>query len=83
MRVLNRQTICKNVDDIQRDDLGAYQVLKQNGVISVYIIGLYDAKGYPIGFFGIDYISKEMPKFTNDIHRDVERLSYQISGLLY
>lgn len=83
VRVLNRQTICKKVDDIEREDLWAYQILKQNGVRSVYIIWLYDAKGYPIGFFGVDYIADDMPKFTDDMHRDIERLSYQISGLLY
>lgn len=83
MKVLNRQTICKDVEDISKEDMGAYQVLKQNGVKSVYIIGLYDAKGYPIGFFGLDFITKDMPKFTDEMHRSVERLSYQISGLLY
>lgn len=83
VRVLNRQTICKKVDDIEREDLWAYQILKQNGVRSVYIIWLYDAKGYPIGFFWVDYIADDMPKFTDEMHRDIERLSYQISGLLY
>jgi hypothetical protein len=57
--------------------------LKQNGVKSVYIIWLYDAKGYPIGFFGVDYIAKEMPEMQEDQHKAFERLSYQISGLLY
>lgn len=83
MRVLNRQTICKDVEDISKEDMGAYQVLKQNGVKSVYIIGLYDAKGYPIGFFGIDYIAHELPQFTDEQHKSLERISYQISGLLY
>lgn len=83
IKVLNRQVICKNVEDIQREDLWAYQVLKQQGVKSVYIIGLYDAKGYPIGFFWIDYIASEMPKMSDQMKKEIEILSYQISGLLY
>ena len=57
--------------------------MKQTGVQSVYIIGLYDAKGYPIGFFGLDYIAKSMPSFDEDMHRSIEKISYQIAGLLY
>lgn len=83
MKVLNRQIICKHIEDISKEDMWAYQVLKQQGVKSVYIIGLYDAKGYPIGFFGIDYVTKNMKDFSSDEYRDLERLSYQISGLLY
>ena len=83
VKVLNREVICRKVEDIQKEDLGAYQVLKQQGVNALYIIGLYDAKGYPIGFFGIDYISNKMPYKDENFKKQIEILSYQISGLLY
>ena len=83
MKVLQKQIICRNVEDISKEDLWAYQVLKQQGVTSLYIIGLYDAKGYPIGFLWIDYIKGTMPQMEDEKHREIERLSYQISGLLY
>lgn len=83
VKVLNREVICKHVDEIKTEDLGAYQVLKQQGVNALYIIGLYDAKGYPIGFFGIDYISWKMPKMSDELKKEIEILSYQISWLLY
>lgn len=83
LRVLNREIINKKIDEIEREDLGAYQIIKQDGVKSVYIIGLYDAKGYPIGFFGLDYINNDMPQLTEKQKKDLEVISYQISGLLY
>lgn len=83
MRVLNREVICKNVEDIEREDLGAYQIIKQEGIKAIYVIGLYDSKGYPIGFFGLDYMTSGLPDLTEKQKKDLEILSYQISGLLY
>lgn len=83
VRVLNREVICKNVEDIEREDLGAYQIIKQEGIKAIYVIGLYDAKGCPIGFFGLDYMTSGLPDLTEKQKKDLEILSYQISGLLY
>ncbi len=82
MRVFNRQVICKSIEDIESEDLGAYQMLKQDGVKFLYIVGLYDAKWYPIGFFGVDYMDMQN-EMTENQKKDLEILSYQISGLLY
>lgn len=82
-KILNKQSICKKVDDIQKEDLGAYQVLKQNGINNIFIIGLFDAKWYPIGFFGIDYVRQDMPNMCESMLKKLEIMSYQISGLLY
>ena len=83
MNVLNKKTICRDVDDVSKEDLWAYQVLKQNGVQSVSIVWLYDAKGLPIGFLGIDYITGKKKKMTNEKRKQFEKLSYQVSGILY
>lgn len=84
LKILKKQTIyITDVEDIKNEDLWVYQMLKQQNIKSICIIGLYDAQWHPIWFFGIDYTSKQMDKFGENMKKDLEILSYKIAGLLY
>lgn len=83
MKILQRQNICTHVEELKKEDVWVYQMLAKQEIKWVIVFGLYDAKGYPIGFFGIDYVNNKMPVFNEKQKKDLEVLSYQISGLLY
>lgn len=84
LQILKRQTIClKNIEDMKNQDIWVYQLLKQQGIKSIYVIWLFDAQGHPIGFFGIDYTNWEIPSCDTKMMKDLEILSYKIAGLLY
>lgn len=84
LKILQKQAICiPDIETVKNEDVWAYQVLKQQDIKSIYLIGLYDAQGHPIWFFGLDYTGNEMPKCTDQMKKDLEILSYKIAGLLY
>lgn len=84
IQILKKQTICHaDIEELKNYDLWAYQILKQQGIKSIFIIGLYDAQGHAIWFFGIDYINWEMPTCDAKMKKDLEILSYKIAWLLY
>lgn len=84
IQILKKQTICyPDIEELKNYDVWAYQILKQQGIKSIFIIGLYDAQGHAIWFFGIDYTNWEMPTCDAKMKRDLEILSYKIAWLLY
>lgn len=84
LKILKRDTICmQDIEEIKQTDLWAYQILKQQDIKSIFVIGLYDAQGHAIGFFGIDYTKSTMPSCDAKMRKDLEILSYKIAWLLY
>ena len=43
---------------MQKEDPGMYETLRTQDVKSVFNVGLYTEKGFPIGFFGIEYCTQ-------------------------
>lgn len=84
MKILNRDIVCvEDVDDFKDKDLGVWQIMKQQDIKSIYMVGLYDAQGNPIGFFGLEYTLDKMLSCNTKMKHDLEVLSYKIAGLLY
>lgn len=84
LKILKKETICmQDIEEIKQTDLWAYQILKQQDIKSIFVIGLYDAQGHAIGFFGIDYTKWQMPSCDARMKKDLEILSYKIAWLLY
>lgn len=51
----NRQIILHDIDEIKKEDIQSYEILKAQQIQSVYCFSLLDFFGKPIGFAGIDY----------------------------
>ena len=84
LKILKKETMCiKDIETLKHEDLWIYQMLKQQGIKSMYVNGLFDAQWHPIWFFGIDYTWSEMTTCNVKMQKDLEILTYKIAGLLY
>lgn len=52
--------INKKIDDFKKEgDLSSFYALSEQGIKSIYVVGLYDEYDNPIGFVGLDYCTED------------------------
>ena len=81
--ILNHQPIIyNNLEQVKKEDLATYESFVDQGIKSVYSIGLYDINDMPMGFLGVDF-NKEEVTLTSEQFEQIENKAYKVAGLLY
>jgi len=79
---LNKILLIKNIETLENKDASSYEMLKEKGVKSFVLIGLYDNKNIPLGFIGVEHIRTKYVIDSLDIQA-LRRDANHLSNLLY
>ena len=80
-----------SVDDLKSEDLESWKILARQQISSVYCFSLFDFRGVPIGFLGLDYCDGhesmltapcELKSFTMEVAKIAGLLAMKKNGSL-
>lgn len=64
------------------DNQSTQQMLSQNGVKALIVVGLYDTNGYPIGFLSLEYGDAPTFSLSEEQKQKLQTYATQVAGLI-
>jgi len=77
----NETIVVEDLDDIIDTDKTAYNIMKQQGIKSLYTVGLYTDTCRPMGFLGVDF-TRDKKILSEDDLNVLRTMAHVISGCI-